>query len=97
MAKKIKIGHKIVLNPTDENYFVLFANYVRYIKAYECIRLICDEATVDFLIEARNTLITSMRYFCPELEKYKLAITTEIPTTKKDQPQDLTITVLGKK
>lgn len=97
MARKIEIGHWIVLKPTDENYFVLFANYVRYTKARECIHLICDEATVDFLIEARNTLFTSVRYFYPELERYRLAITTKIPMTKKDKPQDLTITVLGKK
>ena len=97
MAKKYKVGDEIVLQPEDKNYFVIFAAYMLYQKAGECIRIFITTHTIAGLNASRKMMFDNIYRFYPSLKKMEIAVLCTLPKKQVDNLHELKIAVLGEK
>lgn len=63
-----KTGHKIIINPDDENYSVLTFLLTNYKKSQELTNVLLHSKTIETLNDAKNALFNTLEEFYPGLK-----------------------------
>ena len=61
-------GHKIIINPDDENYSVLTFLLTNYKKSQELTNILLHSKTITILNDAKNALFNTIEAFYPGLK-----------------------------